>query len=66
MYTITTVHLDFFRALQVSRPDTRAHIRVKLLLKDSLPEGTIAAALVVDAAEEESFISYPSVLPWKL
>ena len=28
MYTIATVHLDFFRALQVSRPDTRAHIRV--------------------------------------
>ena len=28
MYTITTVHLDFFRALQVSRADTRAHIRI--------------------------------------
>ena len=28
MYIITTVHLDFFRALQVSRPDTQAHIRV--------------------------------------
>jgi len=28
MYTITTLHLDFFRALQVSHPDTRAHIRV--------------------------------------
>jgi len=28
MYTTTTVHLEFFRALQVSRPDTRAHIRV--------------------------------------
>jgi len=28
MHTITTVHLDFFRALQVSRPDTWAHIRV--------------------------------------
>jgi len=27
MYIITTVHLDFFRAPQVSRPDTRAHIR---------------------------------------
>jgi len=24
---MTTVHLDFFRALQVSRPDIRAHIR---------------------------------------
>ena len=30
MYTITKVHLDFFRALQLSRPDTQAqaHIRV--------------------------------------
>ena len=28
MYTIITVHLDFFRALQVSRPNTWAHIRV--------------------------------------
>jgi len=28
MYTITAVHLDFLRALQVCRPDTRAHIRV--------------------------------------
>ena len=28
MNTITTVHLDFFWALQVSRPDTQAHIRV--------------------------------------
>ena len=27
-YTITTVHLDFFRAFQVSRPNTLAHIRV--------------------------------------
>jgi len=26
MYTITTVHLDFLWAVQVSRPDTRAHI----------------------------------------
>jgi len=26
IYTITTVHLDFFWALQVSRPDPRAHI----------------------------------------
>ena len=28
MYTITTVHLDFFRALQVSCPDTWAQIQI--------------------------------------
>ena len=28
MYAIATVHLDFFQALQASRPDTWAQIRV--------------------------------------
>jgi len=34
-------------------------------MKDSLPEGTIAAALVVEAAEEDSSESDLSVTSWK-
>jgi len=44
----------------------RKFFRLKLWLKDRLQEGTNAAALVVEAAEEESFISYTSVILWKL
>ena len=34
-------------------------------MKDSLPEGTIAAALVVEATEENSSESDLSVISWK-
>jgi len=36
-----------------------------LRVKDSLPEGTIAAALVVEATEENSSESDLSVISWK-
>jgi len=36
-----------------------------LRVKDSLPAGTIAAALVVEAPEENSFESDLSVISWK-
>jgi hypothetical protein len=36
-----------------------------LRVKDSLPEVTIAAALVVEAAEENSSEFYLSVISWK-
>ena len=51
--------------LLVLLPKSKVLLSLMLRVKDSFPEVTIAAALVVEAAEENSSEFYLSVISWK-